>query len=43
MHRNVTAVSASYSHTRSDVAKGERWFCDEAEAQAAGWLAARSL
>lgn len=26
-----------YSRTKINVAKGERWFCDEAEAQAAGW------
>ena len=37
-----TPWSASYARTRIDVAKGERWFCDEAEAQAAGWRAARS-
>ena len=26
-----------YDRTRIDVGKGERWFCSEAEAQAAGW------
>jgi endonuclease YncB( thermonuclease family) len=26
-----------YSRTRIDTAKGERWFCTEAEARAAGW------
>ncbi len=26
-----------YSRTRINVAKGERWFCTEEEAQAAGW------
>src|SRR5690348_9641358 len=26
-----------YDATRIDVARGERWFCSEAEAQAAGW------
>jgi endonuclease YncB( thermonuclease family) len=26
-----------YSRTRIDTSKGERWFCTEAEAQAAGW------
>lgn len=33
--------SASYARTRIDESKGERWFCDEAEAIAAGWRAAR--
>lgn len=28
-----------YSRTRVSVEKGERWFCDEAEATAAGWRA----
>lgn len=28
-----------YSRTRINEAKGERWFCNEAEAQAAGWRA----
>jgi len=28
-----------YSRTRINLAKGERWFCDEAEAIAAGWRA----
>lgn len=31
--------SASYSRTQIDEAKGERWFCSEAEAIAAGWRA----
>lgn len=26
-----------YDHTRIDTSKGERWFCTEAEARAAGW------
>ncbi len=26
-----------YDRTRIDPAKGERWFCSEAEARAAGW------
>ncbi len=26
-----------YDRTRIDPAKGERWFCTEAEARAAGW------
>lgn len=30
-----------YAATRISPAKGERWFCDEAEARAAGWRAAR--
>jgi hypothetical protein len=30
-----------YAETRIDAARGERWFCSEAEAQAAGWRAAR--
>ena len=28
---------ADYERTRIDLAKGERWFCSEAEARAAGW------
>ena len=31
--------SKSYKRTKINIAKGERWFCDEAEAQAAGWRA----
>ncbi|MEM0936972.1 MAG: hypothetical protein AAGJ91_13835 [Pseudomonadota bacterium] len=30
-----------YSRTRIDTSKGERWFCDEGEAVAAGWRATR--
>jgi len=30
-----------YSRTKINEAKGERWFCDEAEALAAGWRAPR--
>lgn len=30
-----------YDRTRIDPAKGERWFCTEAEAQAAGWRRSR--
>lgn len=26
-----------YDETRIDTAKGERWFCSEAQARAAGW------
>ena len=33
--------STSYVETRIDPAKGERWFCTEAEAEAAGWRPAR--
>ena len=31
-----------YGRTRINAANGERWFCTEAEAQAAGWRAARN-
>ncbi len=31
-----------YDRTRIDTSKGERWFCSEAEARAAGWVASRS-
>ena len=31
-----------YDDTRIDRAKGERWFCSEAEARAAGWRRSRS-
>lgn len=30
-----------YDRTRIDLSMGERWFCTEAEAQAAGWRRAR--
>ncbi|KAA9009929.1 thermonuclease family protein [Histidinibacterium aquaticum] len=30
-----------YAETRIDPARGERWFCSEAEARAAGWRRAR--
>lgn len=33
--------SRSYDRTRINTAKGERWFCDEAQALAAGWRAPR--
>ncbi|MFT6407133.1 MAG: endonuclease YncB(thermonuclease family) [Arenicella sp.] len=33
--------SRSYSKTRIDVSKGERWFCSEEEAEKAGWRAAK--
>jgi len=29
--------SPSYDRTKIDESRGERWFCTEAEAQAAGW------
>ena len=32
---------ADYARTRVTESKGERWFCSEAEAQAAGWRKAR--
>ncbi len=32
---------ADYDRTRIDARRGERWFCSEAEAQAAGWRRAR--
>ena len=32
---------SSYAATRIDTARGEQWFCSEAEAAAAGWRAAR--
>ena len=31
----------NYNRTRIDTSRGERWFCSVAEAQAAGWRAAR--
>ena len=31
----------SYAKTRIDTAKGERWFCTEAQARAAGWRRAK--
>ncbi len=31
-----------YDRTRIDTAQGERWFCTEAEARAAGWRPARN-
>jgi len=36
-----TPWSPAYAKTRIDKSKGERWFCDEREAIAAGWRAAR--
>jgi hypothetical protein len=37
-----TPWSPLYDRTRIDVSVGERWFCDEAEALAAGWRPSRS-
>lgn len=37
-----TPWSPVYSRTRIDESKGERWFCDEAEAVSAGWRAPRT-
>ncbi|MEM7544882.1 MAG: thermonuclease family protein [Pseudomonadota bacterium] len=34
--------SPFYDRTRIDLSKGERWFCDEADALAAGWRAPNS-
>lgn len=36
-----TPSSPWYSRTKIDTSKGERWFCSEAEARAAGWRAPR--
>lgn len=36
-----TPWSPAYAKTRIDERRGERWFCDEAEALAAGWRSAR--
>lgn len=36
-----TPWSPWYSRTKINEAAGERWFCDEAEAAAAGWRSAR--
>ncbi len=33
----VLPGGAYYNRTRINPAKGERWFCTEEEAQAAGW------
>ena len=30
-----------YARTRIDTSKGERWFCSEAQARAAGWRRAK--
>ncbi|MFO0227392.1 MAG: thermonuclease family protein, partial [Gammaproteobacteria bacterium] len=32
---------AYYARTRIDESRGERWFCSESEARAAGWRPAR--
>ena len=31
----------NYADTRIDTSRGERWFCSEVEARAAGWRRAR--
>jgi hypothetical protein len=31
----------SYANTAIDTARGERWFCSEAEARASGWRPAK--
>lgn len=36
-----TPWSPWYERTQIDESQGQRWFCDEAEAQAAGWRPAR--
>lgn len=36
-----TPDSPSYSRTRIDESRGQRWFCSEEEARAAGWRAPR--
>lgn len=36
-----TPWSPYYTRTQIDPAAGERWFCDEGEAQGAGWVAPR--
>jgi hypothetical protein len=40
-HIYHTSWSPWYKRTKIDQDKGERWFCDEAEAVEAGWRAAR--
>lgn len=40
-HIYHTRESPSYSRTKINTAKGERWFCTAAEAEAAGWRAPR--
>lgn len=37
-----TPWSPYYGRTQIDLAAGERWFCDEGEAQGAGWSAAQA-
>lgn len=37
-----TPASPNYAATRIDPARGERWFCSEAEATAAGWRPPRN-
>ena len=40
-HPHLPRRAGSYAKTRIDTAKGERWFCTEAEARAAGWRQAK--
>ena len=37
-----TPRNRDYERTRIDTSRGERWFCSEAEARAAGWRPARN-
>jgi endonuclease YncB( thermonuclease family) len=39
---HVHSGMSSYRATKIDESKGERWFCSEEEAQAAGWRAPRN-
>ena len=39
---HVPGGMSSYGATKIDESKGERWFCSEEEAQAAGWRAPRN-
>lgn len=38
---HVQGVSNNYARTRINEQRGEKWFCSEAEAKAAGWRAPR--
>ena len=39
---HVDGKSPSYDDTVVDESAGERWFCSESEAQAAGWRAPKN-
>ncbi len=41
-HIYHTPWSPYYGRIKMDADKGERWFCDETEAQASGWRPAQS-